>query len=557
MARGDRRRTVREAVELADNRQPELREGRRFYTAQGFDGPVRTARALTEAFGAGTKLYQQVLEDRNVKGAQRAAHEKATGVERDLDEKTKGYIEAWDMLDAEDDLRSMRNDLREVLRGANWEELEKDEVQGLIDGYMQEQWGNINPESAFARVWTPGALKFNAELLQEWDEMQLANIQTEQLQKIYGSIQERIDETGEFPYAFAAEMTGKVFDGPQKRTAYIESVFHHGITTGRPDIIENAPEYFTKPDGSQGDPTGIRADLDAYRAAINAATQKQAAMAAAAQKEQEAKDKATVNDLQYLIYAKRLQGADYTPELAMLRGMWQDGRAEFDDFSSAKSFADGQLTEAYEHSPNYDYASALWRDIYNGDANYKTIYRAREDGFLGAGKPADDLMSEMMGVAKRVADAGEKLSGPEVTQFRASLMRAYDPALEGIDGPLDPSYVQVRNLAVNGFNELVMEGVSPDEAFQKMTHKYDALLEGMRAEGQARRVVVAGTTSSEFARDFVITPEVIQRVLDGKESWQVATAGIPNSVVLGKIEDAYDSGLINDEQLAQLGITIE
>lgn len=561
MARDTRRRTVRQDAQ-AGQRPVELRSNRRFLTAQGNDSAIRTASALQRAFGAGTELASDIIDRRNRAGVQQAGADFATG-NKDLDQKTKGYLDAWDQLEAERDINDMKKELPEFLRGANWEELGEAEVQGLINDYMQSKFEGIDPASAYASQWTPGALALNQELLGVHKDMQLQNIQIGQRQTIYGNMQARfeasrqIDEksgepiagTESFDYDYLADQTRIFFDGSDKRTTYIEMLFDFAIQNGRPDIIENAPDRF-----ASQDPTGVRDDLDEYRAALAAARRAEAVKIDADLKAAEAADKNLVTGLQFAIYTKRQAGEDFTNELRTLYGLAIDGRAEFGDYTAAKNFGDSQFDEREEHAPDYALASSLWNDIYSADAGIPEIYRAREAGVLGFGKTADDMMAKMMATVERLTPNASAVTSPEVTQLRSQLGQHYNPAQNGALGSLDKGRFHTKNLALDDYNDRVINGQDPVEAYQEVRQKYDAVIEQLPPFNpqEAQKTL----SSAQFVRQYIITPQSISDVIDGKQSWSKLTSGIPQHVWVPALIEGVETGTITKEQLDKLGIEL-
>lgn len=563
MARNERRRTTREETPVGQStREVQLRESRRFYTANGYEGPQRIASALQRAFQTGVDTYGQHLDRQNEKGARQAASDFATG-NKDIDQKTKGYLDAWDSLEAERDVNDMKRELPEILRGANWEELSEGEVQGIIDDYMRGKFEGIDPQSAYASIWTPGALAINKELLGVHGDMQLQNIQLSQRQDIIGNLQSRfeasaeVDENGEpiagtetFDYEYLADQTRIFFDGQEKRVTFIESVFDFAIRNGRPDIIENAPDRFGK-DG-KGDPTGIRADQDEYRAALEAARRAQAVKIKAAQDAQAEKDASTVASLQFAIYQKRVTGEDFSNELRTLRGMAIDGRADFGDYTAAKNFGDSQFDEGEEHAPDYAYASAMWTDIYNGQAGIRDIFKARQEGALGYGKTADDLMQRMMATVERMTPNRDAISRPEVTQYRSQLGQHYNPATKGPLQALDQTRFHVKNLALDDFNERVIKGEDPTEAYQAVRQKYDLVIENADPSFATKT-----SSSPEFVKANIITPAAIKSVINGEQSWSDLSSGIPPHIAEEVLIIGVQEGTITKQDLEKIGITLD
>jgi hypothetical protein len=289
MPRGEKRVTQREEVSLAEERPVRLQASKRFFTARGSDQAVRQARALSDAFGVGVQLVSEEIDRRNIKGEQRALGAAATGEERDITDKNLGYNKAWDELDAERDINFMQKELPEILRGADWENLEEHEVRGIISDHMKSQLEGVDPAGFYGRAIIPAMLAMEAETLATHRDMVIERIQTEQRSSILANMQSRFEASklqadtpeGVFDYDYLADQTGIFFDGSDKKVVYWESIIDFAIENGRPDIIENVPERFTR----SGDPTGITDPLmqTAIRNGLAKATSVQQAMKKAAE----------------------------------------------------------------------------------------------------------------------------------------------------------------------------------------------------------------------------------------------------------------------------------
>ncbi len=560
MARDQRRRTVRADEGQQQSRPVQLEASRRFYSSQGNDGAVRTAQALQRAFGAGTDLYSNIVDRRNEAGVRQAGADFATG-NKDLDQKTKGYLDAWDKLEAERDVNDIKKELPEILRGANWEELSEEEVVDVINDYMASKFEGIDPQSAYAETWTPSTLAITNELINVHKDMTLQNVQAGQKQDIYSNLQSRYEAsrevdpvTGEpkagtetFDYEYLADQTRIFFDGPAKREQFKELLFHFAIENGRPDIIENAPDRF-----ENKDPTGVTEDIDEYREALNAARRAEAVKTKGAQDAAAQADQNRVTELQFAVYAKRTNGEDFTSELRELYGMAVDGRAEFGDWTSAKNFGDSQFDEREEHAPDYGIASGLWNQIYSGQAGVQDIFAAREAGVLGFGKTADDLMQKMMSTVERIAPNKDTVSGPVVTQYRSRLSDHYNPATKGPLQALDQTRFHVKNLALDDYNERVIKGEDPTDAYQAVRQKYDAVIENVPPSFSTKT-----TSSPDFVKANIITPAALKDVINGQQSWAALTSGIPPHVAEAVLIEGVNDGTITKDDLEKIGITLD
>jgi len=252
MARDTRDRSTRKDRGLRDGARPvQLRESRRFQTASGNDSANRTATALQNAFGVGLELNQTIVDKRNTEGAEQAAFENAQGGERG-DNKTQGYNDMWDSIEASNDLHLFSKELPEVLRGADWENLSEDEAQGVIDGYYQKELKGINPNSTYGKQVAEGIFKQNAQLLDTHRNFQLQRNQQEQRVMIYNEALATFETDGTVDYDTIASRTGVAFDGAEKMSTFWEIIYDLMIDAGDETILNGVPERFPS-----GDPTGI------------------------------------------------------------------------------------------------------------------------------------------------------------------------------------------------------------------------------------------------------------------------------------------------------------
>lgn len=252
MARNETERSVRRDPSLrADARDPRIDQNRRFYTARGNDSAVRTARALQEALGVGVEAYGEHLERENEKGSKQAIADAAKG-HREMLDTNKGYEETYQRIEAANDLAEMNRDLSKRLTDAGWEDLPQAEVQGMIDGYFQEQLTGINPESVYGALMGEGILKANADLLDVHNTNQLQQDQQERRTMLLNAARSSLELNGELDYEQLMADSATLLPGRGGRMTFMELLDTLATELGRPDILENAPETFPN-----GEPTGV------------------------------------------------------------------------------------------------------------------------------------------------------------------------------------------------------------------------------------------------------------------------------------------------------------
>lgn len=559
MARGDKRTTQREDVSLAQDRPTQLQTSKRFFSNQGNDQATRQARALQTAFGVGEKLVISELDRRNVAGGEQAAGEAASGGTRDEGIKNQGYNRAWDELDAEADVNFMKKELPEVLRGADWENLEEADVQSLISGYMQEQFEGVDPTSWYGQQITPALLAMEAETLATHRDMVVQKLQTEQRTAIFENLNARFDATllnpdtpeGTFDYDYLGEQTNTFFDGGDKRTVYWETLYDFAIENGRPDLIEDAPERF-----ASGDPTGINDPLlqDSHRQAINSATAQKAKAAAAEQAKVDAQNDAKIFDLQIAIADARAAGRNPDMFIEELKGV---PGVDFATVATAKNHGATELDRREDRSADLSYTAPLWNQIYNGEAGPEAIFFSYQSGYLGEGPQAETTLRSMLTQARTVQNANKdpESRDPNVSVWRGQINRQYNAQLAGPLGAINPAMHQV-NVSANAFyNEQVASGVEASEAFQKTSDRFDTLLKSIDMTDMTG--ITQPKPQSDFLKKHVVTTDAMKAVSTGKVSWLDAFAGVPTSVMVQEITEAYTTGTISEEEAAALAAYID
>lgn len=288
MARDKRERSVRRDPSLREGTRPvQLEVSRRFQSPAGHDRANREARALSELFGAGTELYQDIQVKRNEEGGAQAAFESAAGKTRDAENTNKGYMEMWDQIEAKNDLHRFTKELPELLRGADWENLTEEEAQGVIDGYFEDQLKGINANSVYGKMVAEGIFKQNAELIETHKNFQLERIKQEQRTLILEEAGVSYENDGVLDYETLMNRTGLAFDGDEKMENWINILEALAVQYEDETIIDNMPDRFPL----SGDPSGksdprftarLNTARNKARAAREATERKEAAAAKAA-----------------------------------------------------------------------------------------------------------------------------------------------------------------------------------------------------------------------------------------------------------------------------------
>ena len=401
MARRDQaERSVRRDPNPQDGTRPvRLEQNRRFYTARGFDQGVRNARALQDALGIGLELYGDKLERENEEGAKNAVFDAAQGV-RKVDQ-NKGYEETMQRIEAESDLALMNKELSEKLTEAGWEDLPEDKVQGLIDGYFEDQVKGLNPDSVYGQRVAAGVLTANAELLNVYRVNTLEKVNEEKRTMLYNAATTQIEtaENGvaDFDYQQFMKDTGTMMPGPGGRANFVGILATIAEEMGAPELLENIPETFPN-----GEATGIN-DPKFRRDVLNPAI----ARAEKAQKD-----------------AQREADAEYLEKTAGVRAATRSqhaNRAAAGDGSVVAEVIAGMAERPDGLPPLYTEAQgeAMLNQVWRGQANagvavaHGSLFRAGE--LFGTTQKEYDKAAESFAIqeSERLAEE-EGLEGDEL-----------------------------------------------------------------------------------------------------------------------------------------------
>ena len=253
MARDDKTRSIRTDPSLNEGRREiVLPQSRRFFSASGGSGGERTAAALIDALGIGMEAYVDKLGRDNVEGAGVAINEAAKGGDRKADNKNKGYNDAFDQVEAANDLAMFARELPELLASEGWSDLSEDEAQERIDTYYSGQLAGINPDSLYGKIVAEGILKQNSQLLDVHSKVQAEKAQQERRIMVDNELRSDYELNGEIDHAKLMDRLHKLVPGPGGRMTYLDSAFDLAEDMGAPEIIDSIPELFPS-----GDPTGI------------------------------------------------------------------------------------------------------------------------------------------------------------------------------------------------------------------------------------------------------------------------------------------------------------
>ena len=557
MPRHTRKITKRVDVNTAPDREVQLQTNRRFFSSSGNDRAIREAKALQNAFGVGQQFVSNQVDRNNVKGEKRATGEAGSGQDRDREDKNFAYNKAWDEMDAERDVNLMAKELPEILRGADWENLDEDEVRGVISNYMESQFAGIDPEGFYGQAVSKSLIAMELELVGQHRQEVINRIQAEQRNTIMANVQSRWDASlrnpetgeldplavGEFPYDYLQESTGRFFDGAAKRKVYWETLFDFATKNGLPDIIRNAPLTFTR----SGDPTGMGNPLmqDEIRAEIKSATIRQAKIQKDRDDLIEAQFDTDRFGAQMNIYRVGQKGL---PVDRLIRDLENIPGTKFSDVSAAKGFADTQFAESEQRSPQFDVIGNLYANIHTNKGSaadqMASVFAAAGIGELGFGDTAVNNMNGLIATIEKYQKNAQVLHTQEAGLYRASLNTRFNDATGGLLAPINPLMQRVKIDALDQYNDLVLGGMGGQEALNKVIEKFDVIV---RTFPQIEEKEIVGRRDqSDFTASTIEASDVLDAIETGDRTF---FAGVPYSVLENRVIELEENGGLSPEQI--------
>ena len=549
MPRDTVQRTNRQEVSLNDPRPVQLQSTRRFFTSNGNDRANREARALADAFGAGADFLGERAVQQDQEGFDQARADSAAGGERDVDEKNQGYHRAWDQLDAENDLNVTESELPEVLRGADWENLPVDAVQDVINQYLKENFGGLDGESTYAEAIVPGLQALEDRLMTERRDLEVQNIKQDQRVKIFENTEKRFELNGQFDYAYLADQTNIFFDGAEKRVAYWETLMDVAIDRGAPELLENSPERFGV-DGT-GDPTGKTDPIfqDELRQATDAARRKQASLIKAQQDSQEVYNEqmrygAQLNVLQAV--ARGENGVAETSALASIPG------TTLADISAANNFARTWRDDIDEEAGDLAFIAPTWNMVHDGSTTQQALWDSLMRGDFGGGQQSIDTFNAMATKLRSIQESDQGDDGPDKTFWRSQINKLYAPALGGLLQAVDPLTHRVNLAAHSYYQAQLDEGDSPDQAYQQTQTRFDPIISEAATLNKEELNVERRRTQGAFEAEAIVTTEALKAVGTGAQAYTDIFGGVRPAVVTQRLEAAYDSGELTEEEVTNV-----
>lgn len=551
MSRPTQRRKNLRAQEGQEQLRPvNLQPNRKYLIATGYGDGVRTARAFENALFAGVKTADTALRAANLEGRQRAASEVATGQQaRDEDDTNAGYNRAWDELDATYDTNLAAQELPELLREADWENLERSEVQNLISDYYQQQFGGIerDPDSSYTRHAAPRLLEIEARYLAEHDQLQLERVREEQRTKIFSNARAELidarqaDPDAQLNYQSLFEQTGVFFDGAEKKETFWNSVYNLAINEGDPSIIEDMPPMIN------GIPTGIDDPnlQDQHRRASEAASNRAAALSEQRAEAAKIERSQMVFNLQLAIAEKQEAGLPFQEELALLQStVGLEGGASWSSYSAAVNFGSSTRADRESRSANLNAVATLTEQVMSGRAGVSEVFAAYSSGIFGYGEQAYNKMKSLMSSANSMASNRHVVRDPEFGIWKGEIESRYNPATEGAFQPLNQSILNIRQSAQQKYLELIFDhGKSPREAYMMVTEEMDVQVDTLSSNAQSQ---------TSFTAENILTNEALINIASNPQGAREALAGIPPAAIESRILEAVDTGILTEAEATDI-----
>ena len=431
-----------------------------------------TAAALSDFLKVGGQALAAKFEDDFDRTAAEAQAAKATGKDRDVLNKAIGYNTAWDELDAEDDFNLFKAEFGERLRGADAENMEEEDVQGLFDKESRKAFNMAAQSPAYLKIMAPLLLEYNAEVVGIHRTAVIKEIKATQAAKLNRNLIARFDKNGTFDYDMLAGMTNDLYEGKERNTAYETTLVDFAIRNGMPNILRNAPQKY--PSG-QPTPLSHGAGLARLRTAIQQAENVKKARETA---ETTANDKLIkdANNGAYIKAINAMASGDPSAELQIHAYSARPGASGKDVgqlYSNFRSMRD----DVQQQAANENELALLTSEVYAGSKGLQAIQQARAGGTFGTGLESVKRMAQLMSVFERVNDQASQLTQIHKTHLD-DIKSRYNPAKNGILGGLDQRRAILQANALLDYRSAVFEkGEAPDAAWKRIREQGDATLE--------------------------------------------------------------------------------
>lgn len=544
MARNDtrsrnRRVRVQETVGDAVALQPRTQ-----LTAQARSGGADAAFALADALRGAGALQER--RDREMAAQAQADFQRG---ETDEEQRNRSYRRTVEVLKSEARFVEDTREFDQMLKDLDRTDVSMEDINGLLDEFFAEKYGNLEDEH-IAQALIPRMQEYRTNVLNDTIEIQEERETLEiagALTTIFEAELERsIASEQPFNYDDLITRVTGILQPDQKGQAnemLFDLITDQAIRRGDVDLIRNFPSH--RPDGSptfQGDTRFNERVREAEARALAVAADK----ARLAQEEADELNEQRIIELQIAILDRRRRGEDVYDlerELISIPGFG------FNDLSSARNFADSQLTEVESRSADLPYTAALWNQVHSGTAGSREVMFAYSNGLLGTGPQAVDTTQQMLSAVRSVRQQNRSNNNADITAARQAINNRYNAKTAGMLNAVNPVMHRLNIQANNMYNELIENGSDPWQAAQDVYNRLDPLVDRLDAIDPAE---FERRSQSDFEANTMVTLEAMQAVLDGNASFNQMFGGVTDSVVNNRIVEELEAGTINTDQAALL-----
>ncbi len=392
-----------------------------------------------------------------------AQAEQATGKQRDTLNKAYGYNASWDGINAEDDARRAALEIDERLRGLDFENMTEEELNKVMDEEFSKRFAGAEQTPAYLRVLAPLVKEYSDNKIADHRAMQIQNIKDMQAAKVMRNIEGRArDSGGDYDYEYAATKSNDLRDGPAKNEFYLSLLENYAIENGRPDVLENAPDFY--PSG-QPTPTSLpknaRRVRNATSEARNVKKARETALTKAVEKAQKERIRGASQEIATAIIENNPNSEQMLKRFARLPGV--TGSQILTLRSGFASVRD----DIEEHAGDPTEVSLLYTSIYTDGAGYAQAEQAYRDGVFGSGRAGlAGLLAAYKTIDITTGGNGSWLT--EADRTNMNMLKAMaNPQLEGPVGKFDPKMSQIQSSAVFDYREARQSGTSAEDAMAK------------------------------------------------------------------------------------------
>lgn len=533
----NRRVAVRETVGDTVRLQPATP-----LTATARSSGADAAFALASALQVGGTLQQS----RDIRMSQQAEADFQRG-EVDENEGNRAYRRSVETLNAKARWYEDRSEFEERLRDIDLTDVTYDELNGMLDGWFSDKYGDLEDPQVSAGV-LEAMTEFRADINERAYNTQVVaeRAQIDTSLKTIAEAHYDPENLGEFDYESYNQEIQTVLPGAEGNATYWNTIRDMAIRNGDPDLIRNAPDRW-----ADGTPT-YTGNPDNAESVLNAENRAIAERLRIDRANQEAVDSALEEEHRQLTVSaaiKAVHGQGFDDEILALLG-----NPNFDSNDVTSLYAAGRagLREQEARSWNPEVVTGLWAQNASGNISVIDVVEAHQNGLLGYGPQSASLAESMIRMADQQARAAATDTTGTFQNYRTLLNNRYnrqqDGPLAAVDPKMGPLNVEANELYLR---LQVDEGLSPRDAYDRVVEQFDPVADRIKAG-----ISDAGSQRTQATvHGLSVSPQEVQSYLDGNlplvdfmggrsgEEFliQIGNAGLPqedlDAVALKYIED--------------------